>query len=129
MERSEAIEILWNAAQSKPLFFARREEFEHNLDSWDIVTNYVDGIPTFITIAKGPDFHFESLGTGRRMTRKMIVDFLAPIIAKYGYAATKTPHEDVRQHRFNKALGFEVVNHDEYDTHYRISRVRGSKCQ
>lgn len=127
MERAEILDRLWEKVE--PILFIPKSDFVRNIEGWIVDVVEIDGVPSFITTVKGPDFHFDTLDTGRQITRKMIADFLAPIIAQHGYAATKTPHEDVRQHRFNRILGFEVVGQDEYDIHYRISRVRGSKCQ
>lgn len=127
MERAEILDRLWDSAEK--VLFIPKVAFVKNLEDWDIKTVEVDGTPAFVTLQRGAHFHFESLGTGHAITREMIWNFLRPIIAQHGYAATKTPHHDERQHRFNRAFGFQVVGSDEYDIHYRIDRVRGAQCQ
>lgn len=127
MNREQIVDFLWGKVE--PILYIRKSDFIENVADWDLVVHQVNGADAFITLQKGPDFHFETLGTGASVPRGQFVTFLSKIIAEHGYAATKTPIEDERQHRFNKAFGFEVVGQDEYDIHYRISRVRGSKCQ
>lgn len=127
IERAEIVDRLWEKAE--PMLFLPKEAFIKNLDGWEIGTVEIDGVPAFATITKGPAFHFESFGTGRNVTWKIIRDCLQPIIDRYGYATTHTPKEDARQHRFNLLLGFVVTGEDAYDTHYRIERIRGAKCQ
>lgn len=116
------IDRLW--AKAEPILYVTREKFEKDLEGWDIQPVYIAGDLAFITKVKGPEFHFHSLDTRHAITRTMIRDFLRPIIAKHGYAETKTPHEDERQHRFNRIFGFEAVGRDEFDVHYRISTMK-----
>lgn len=127
MARTEILDRLWDSAEK--VLYIPKAAFIKNLEDWDINTVEVDGVPAFVTLQRGANFHFESLGTRHPITREMIWNFLRPIIAEHGFAATKTPKEDERQHRFNRAFGFQVVGEDEFDTFYRIDRVRGAQCQ
>lgn len=119
----DVVEHLWNKAE--PVFFITKEDFVQNLSKWITLIHHVDGVAAFISIVNGPEFHFESLETGHPLTRKMIKDFLKPIIEQHGYAITRTPMEDEKQQRFNLLLGFKEVGRDEYDVIYRIERIRG----
>lgn len=114
-------DFLWEKAE--PLFFGTKDEFLKTLDGSDIKPVEIEGRLAFITSQKGPLFHFTSLDTGHRITLTMICDFLRPIIAEHGFAETRTPKHDERQHRFNKRFGFLVVGEDEFDTHFRIERL------
>ena len=123
-------DILWGKAS--PSLFITKEAFVQNLAGWDIKPVMVDGVLAFITVQKGPDFHFQSLGTGHRITLRMIRDFLEPIIREHGFAATRTPKGDTRQRRFNERFGFKQVGEDVFDIHYRIEELPMSgdaKCQ
>ncbi|MGC8534856.1 MAG: hypothetical protein ACP5QR_04910 [Rhizomicrobium sp.] len=116
--------LLWEAA--KNALFCSKNEFCRSLDGWAIEPIEIGGELAFLTVKMGPKFHFHSLKTGHAMTRRMIVDFLRPIIAEFGYAETKTPHSDDRQHRFNHLIGFECVGEDAFDVIYRIYNVPGA---
>lgn len=127
MAREEIVDRLWQKCE--PLLFIPKEVFVRSLVGWEVAAVEIDGVPSFITAVKGAHFHFDTLDTGRQITRKMIRDFLRPILTEHGYAMTKTPIEDTRQQRFNIAMGFEEVLRDGYDVHFRLSRIRGEKCQ
>lgn len=114
-------DLLWE--RRDPLLFITREQFDKELDGWDIQPVEMDGQIAFATLRKGPQFHFQSFGTGHLISRKMIRDYLTPIIAEHGFAATHTPIEDARQHRFNLLMGFTVTGEDHFDRHYQIERL------
>lgn len=115
-------DLLWEKAE--PNIYLTREEYEERfLKGWDIKPVYVDGELAFVTTQKGPLFHFHSFGTKKPISLKMIRDFLQGIIDEHGFAETRTPHEDERQHRFNLRFGFQKVGADEFDTHFRIERL------
>ncbi len=116
------LDLLWE--HRHPLLFVSKEVFAKALEGWDIRPVEIAGVLAFITLQNGPDFHFQSLGTGHQLSRAMILTFVQAIIDQHGYATTKTPKEAQRQHRFNRLFGFEVVGEDEFDIHYRIERLR-----
>lgn len=104
--------------------FIPKEQFVRTLGDWTVERFVIDGELAFAALSKGPEFHFQSFGTGHPITPTMIREYLRKIIDEYGYAKTATPKEDVRQHRFNLRFGFTVTGEDEYDVHYRIERLR-----
>lgn len=112
---------LW--AKAEPTFFITREQFYASLAEWDVAIHD----DAFVSITRGAEFHFESLETGRQLTRKMIVAFVQKIIDSHGYAITRTPHEDVKQQRFNLLFGFVEIERDAYDVIYRIERIKGCR--
>lgn len=115
------IDMLWNDV--KDVLYIDRAEFESRLAGWQVTPVVIDGVTAFATMTNGPEFHCHSFETGKPIPRKMLRDFIDGIVRRYGYALTRTPKEDVRQHRFNKAFGFEVVGEDAYDVFYRIGQV------
>jgi hypothetical protein len=125
LSRSDLAERLWKDVE--PTVFITKEQFISGLDGWDLEPVFIDGQLAILTMAKGPAFHFHSFGTGRSLTRKMICDYLRPIIAEHGYATTKTPKHDERQNRFNLLFGFSLTHEDEYDRHYRIEALPRSR--
>lgn len=114
-------DLLWERAE--PLLYISKEQFFKELEAWQIEPVEVGGELAFITMVKGPEFHFQSMGTKHRITRAMIRNFLAPILDKYGHAITHTPIEDPRQHRFNLLIGFQVIGEDGFDKIYRIDQL------
>lgn len=119
MTREKMIDALH---ERSPLFVSR-ETFARALDGWQINEVKIDGRAAFITAVRGPEFHFSDLGTGRPISRKMIREFLKPIIAEHGYAMTKTPKDDVRQRRFNEKYGFHATACDSEYVTYSIRWV------
>lgn len=115
---------LWRKAELR--LFITKEEFLRNLEGWDIEPIENDGEVIAITAVRGPEMHFETVGTGKPIPRRIVFEVLQKIIDKHGYALTKTPKEESRQQRFNALIGWKPVGEDLYDIHYRIERLRGS---
>jgi len=114
-------DILWEKAQEQ--LYISKEEYLTSLEGWDIVPHYVDKELAWVTLQKGPLFHFHSVGQTRALPARRLRAFLQSIIDAHGYAETRTPKDDERQHRFNRIYGFKVVGEDEFDTHFRIERL------
>lgn len=112
--------MLWQKAE--PFLYISKEQFCEQLRAWTVKPVEIDCEIAFAFLTNGAEFHFESFGH-HRITMAMIRESLQPLIDTYGYAATKTPHEDERQHRFNRRFGFVVTGKDEFDIHYRIERL------
>lgn len=118
---TEAIDALW--AQIEPTVFISRAEFVASLADWDVEPVRIDGVLAFVTMTKGPEFHFAAFGTGAPISRGMIRARLDPIIARHGFVTTRTPREGAdRQHRFNRAFGFREIDGDEFFVNYRMDR-------
>lgn len=118
---TEVADALW--AQLEPTVYITRDQFMRGLAEWEIQTVEIDGRPAFITLTKGPEFHFTSLDTKSSVTLGLIRSLLAPILERHGCVTTRTPKEGAdRQHRFNRAFGFREVGEDEFFVHYRKDR-------
>ncbi len=122
------IDRLWE--KDEPLVFTTKDQYVKNLEGWDFTVHTVDGEPAFVALSCGPVFHFTSLGSHKSLPMKIIRSFLQQLIERYGYAETRTPANDERQHRFNKLLGFVETGRDEYNyVIYRIERLRCRSSQ
>lgn len=115
-------DLLWERAKEK--LYLSKEEFLATLEGWDIVPHYVGEDLAWITLHKGPEIHFQTVGKTRPMPRGRFNAVVQGIIDQHGYAETKTPKDDTRQHRFNRLYGFEAIGEDEFDIHFRITRLR-----
>ncbi len=118
MTDAEIIDLLWE--QASRVLFVTKEQFADSLDGWHLGTIYDAGELVVITVTKGPEFHFRTLG--RPVSRKIVRETMEAIIAAHGHVITRTPKEEERQHRFNRVIGFEPVGEDELDIHYRMER-------
>lgn len=107
----------------EPTVFISRSEFVAGLADWDVEAVMVDGALAFATMTKGPEFHFASFGTRAPISRAMIRARLDPIIARHGFVMTLTPKDGAdRQHRFNRAFGFQVTGGNEFFVEYKKCR-------
>jgi hypothetical protein len=121
MMDAEVIDRLWD--QMEPTVYITRDQFVRGLADWDVEAVRVDGKLAFAALVKGPEFHFASFETGAPIRMAMIRSRLDPIIERHGYVTTRTPIAGAdRQHRFNRAFGFEVFGQDEFFLHYKKDR-------
>jgi hypothetical protein len=123
-------ELIWAAVE--PTVYITREQYFAGLDGWEITPHLVGGALVGAALSRGPEFHFMTFGAKWRLTRADIRRYLAPILAAHGRVETKTPHEDARQRRFNRILGFEETGADEFYVHLTLRRLPFSKdtpCQ
>ena len=111
-----------------PLFITR-EQFARSLEGWTFDPIYTDGVMSVVFIVKGAHFHFAKFDKKFQASRAVLAKYPGSLIAKYGYAETKTPKDDMRQRRFNEKLGFVATGEDEYDITYRIERMKGMPCR
>ena len=124
LSREMMVELLWKKAEET--VFVTRDEFITAMDPWEFYPVYSGKSLLAIVGEAGPHIHFEIVAPGRSISRKIVRDVLQRVIDKNGFAVTKTPKQETRQRRFNELIGFEMVGEDEYDIHYRITRVRGT---
>lgn len=113
--------LIWAAVE--PTVYITREQFFAGLAGWTVEPQTVNGDLVVLWLTKGPEIHFVTFGKVWKLTRADIRARLGPLIAEYGYATTKTPLEDARQRRFNKILGFEETEEDEFYVHLTIRRL------
>jgi hypothetical protein len=125
MQREQLLERLW---QESP-FYLTREDFDASLKGWTLEPIVQDDRLAVIFVVNGPEFHFHKIAPAYQCTRETLRRFPGELIAKYGYALTKTPIEDRRQLRFNERLGFYRTGEDENFVHLRIDHLRSKPCQ
>ncbi len=119
----DVMDALWRQAQ-KTLYITR-EQFIESLAGWVIDPQFsVDGALICAWLTKGPQLHFTTFGNAWQLTRADIRKRLLPLIEQFGHAETYTPKEDVRQHRFNRLVGFFETHRDSQNIHFRIERLR-----
>jgi len=122
---SELIARLW---KDSPLFLTL-EQFTQGLQGWELdPIQGPEGIAGVI-VHRGPEFHFAKFDPAFQVDRSILKKYPGDMIARYGYAQTKTPIDDTRQQRFNQRLGFVEVARDDLDITYQIHRMRGQQCQ
>lgn len=124
MDREQLVDRMW--AKAEPDLYIPKEVFVANLESWRLYDIMQDGKLVAIVAEKGPELHFQPGEEGVPISRRIVRQVLQNLIDKHGFAVTKTPHHQLRQQRFNELVGFEVTGRDEYDVHYRITKIRGS---
>jgi len=123
---------IWEGASSR--VFIPKSAFLRGLADWDLRQIMVRDQLHIAVLSRGPEFHFQVLAD-IPITRATVRAVVEPIIEQHGFALTKTPKSDARQHRFNKLVGFQVAGEDEYDIHYRVDASTllagkgGRKCQ
>ena len=118
------IDLLW--AQTERNVFITRAEFERRLEGWTIEPVEIDGEIAFAKVHNGPEFHYASFGYKKPITKRMVREWLAPIIENYGYVMVRTPRNDIRQRRFNRLIGFVEIGEDEFFIHAKLENLR---CQ
>ena len=115
----DIIDRLWE--RTEPFVFITRAQFDQTLVGWDIESHEIDGGLHYVTLVKGPEFHFDILSEKRPFTMHRVRACLKPILKRYGYVTTRTPKRESRQQRFNKIVGFKRTGEDEFFVHYRMN--------
>lgn len=118
---SELTDLLWEKVES--VLYITKDEYVRTLAEWKIKPIHMDGELAWITVQKGPEFHFQSVGKTRVLPMRIVRSFLQTIIDEHGFALTKTPLEDIRQQRFNRRFGFVEIGRDVFDISFRIERL------
>jgi hypothetical protein len=91
------------------------------LKGWKVRVAQRAGEDVAIVITSGPEIHFVSLG-GPAMTRKNTLEFLAPLIKRFGYATTRVPRE-VTDHKLRNMLGFVPTWNDNLFTYWALTEL------
>lgn len=110
-------DVVWEHV--KYIVFCTADEFRKQLDGWEFEQQ-----TRLIRLNNGPEFHCIPLSDSRTYGREDVRACVQPLIDRYGYATTRTPKQYVRQHRFNKMIGFVPYREDDHDIYYRIERLR-----
>lgn len=113
-------------ATVEPTVFVTRREYEHALRDWTVRGYEFDGRLSFATLVNGPEFHICMLRPDYNFTTRVVASLFRPILRQFGYLVTRTPKNETRQIRFNKAAGFREIGEDEFFFHYRME-AEGSR--
>jgi hypothetical protein len=116
------LDLLWE--RDSEILYISREEYMEALAGWNVESVYGPNGIAAAFVSRGPEFHFLKFDDTLQATREHLRKYPGSLIAKHGYALTRTPKDDARQRRFNQRLGFVVVGEDEFDFHLRIERSR-----
>lgn len=114
------VEQLW--AKASDILFITKEEYVRILEGWTIEPVHVGDELAFIFVSKGPEFHFDTVGSGHKVPMKGFRDFIQKRIDEHGYATTRTPVDDHKQQRLNRIFGFVETGRDHLDVHFRIEK-------
>lgn len=120
MTREEILERVW--AQLEPTVYITKADYLAGLEGWEVSGHKVDGTLVCAVFRSGPEIHFTTFGHPWTMTRADVRKYVKPLFDAYGCVKTKTPKDDTRQQRFNRLMGFEVENEDEFFIHYKLTR-------
>lgn len=115
------MDLLWERASQ--MLFVSREDFERGLEGWSMEVVEVRGVPAYVFVTRGPEFHFHSLGNFNSLRLKEFGIAIQKLIDQHGYAETRTPRHETTQRRVNERFGFFQVGEDDLDVHFRIERI------
>lgn len=93
-----------------------------SLAGWHIQTAQRAGVDVAFVITRFTEIHFVSIAPGRAMSRRNIIEALAPLIAKYGYATTRVPIGETN-HRLRELLGFQHTWDDSTYSYWAITKL------
>jgi hypothetical protein len=92
------------------------------LDGWTVRNLERAGEVVAFTITRGPEIHLVSLVGPRALSRRNILEHLAPLIEEHGYATTRVPLTET-DHRLREALGFVRTWADEQHTYWALTAL------
>jgi hypothetical protein len=122
---SAVADAMWD--QVEPLVYITRAEWDRGLEGWTIEPVEHDGVLAFAFVTRGAEFHFATFGRGVPISMRMIRERVEPLIARHGFALTRTPKDATRQRRLNEAIGFVAAGEDEFYITYRVETLRGRR--
>lgn len=122
MDRQALLDLAWRKVSDQ--LYVTPEQFAESMSGYELSPEFnVDGEIHSVVIHAGPDFHFLTLGPKWSLNKDILSRWPGKLIEQFGYATTTTPLDDVRQHRFNKRLGFFEVSRDNVNVNYKIEKM------
>jgi hypothetical protein len=115
---TDIVDRLW--AQIEADVYITRDQFVRGLADWNIEPIEVGSVLAWVTLSRGPEFHYTSFDAGMPLSFARMHGWLAPILAEYGYVTTRTLKDEPRQHPVNRRRGFKATGEDEFCTFYRL---------
>lgn len=95
------------------------------LNGWEFV-DYLDGDECVCSgMVKGPEIHITIAPEwrGRALSRRRVRDFLAPLMARHGYLATRIRREGAEAQAFVTRLGFKRTWEDPMFFYYELTQL------
>jgi hypothetical protein len=91
------------------------------LDGWTVKIAQRDGKDCGFVLVKGPEIHMHAFDDGA-MSRRNILEHMAPILAEYGYCTTRVPIAET-DHKLRRALDFEMTWQDASFTYWATTKL------
>lgn len=91
-------------------------------DGWKVVTARRGDEDVAHVYTRGPEIHIETLVQGRALTRRNIIEHLAPLVEEFGYATTRVPIAETN-HKLREKLGFVQTWHDDKFTYWAMTEL------
>jgi hypothetical protein len=93
-----------------------------SLNGWEISTAQRAGHDVAFVITRHAEIHFVSIVGKRAMSRRNIVEFVQPLLDKFGYAMTRVPLAET-DHKLREALGFMPTWRDDDYQYFALSAL------
>lgn len=101
---------------------------EKAMKGWTIYTATRDGEDVGFVISQGPEIHILPMVEKKALSRRNIIEFMMPLLARFGYVTTRVPIAET-EHRLRTALGFERTWDDENFSYWALTRLRFMRTQ
>lgn len=101
------------------------------LDGWTVRVVQRAGVDVAFAITRGSEIHMLSLVGPRALSRRNILEHLAPILEEHGYVTTRVAAAET-DHRLRLALGFALTWQDQDYTYWALTTrpyQKGTPCQ
>lgn len=98
------------------------------LEGWTVRSAARDGQFVGYVISLGPEVHILPLVEGRALSRRNIIEHIAPLLDQFGYVTTRVPIAET-DHRLRTALGFERTWDDQFCSYWAMTRLRYARTQ
>lgn len=95
------------------------------LAEWECVPIYFEGQLAGCGLLKGTELHFAAqAGFGEKIfTRRIVRDFLEPLLARHGYLTTKMDLAEAKNWDFVHRLGFRPTWHDNEYRYFMLTKL------
>lgn len=95
---------------------------EQGLAGWDVEVAQRAGVDVAVVVTRGPEIHMVAIAEKKAMSRRNTLDFLRPLLERFGYATTRVPIE-ITDHRLRETLGFKYTWRDDNFTYWALTEL------
>jgi hypothetical protein len=92
------------------------------LDGWTIRVAQRAGVDVAFVITRGPEIHMLSIAERRAMSRRNIIEFIKPLLERFGYCTTRVPLAET-DHRLRDTLGFTRTWQDDHFSYWVLTNL------